>query len=293
MKIRKIVDGDLPVVGRFLELEQERGYPRGNLSAIERIFSENGADLTENLFLIFQDEEPVGLIGTCPSLWGVDYLLGPILKKPYDQAEHVGALLAEFLPDKDVFVDVVDGDLILKQELEKLSVRKDDPSFVMSYSLKGFTPVAGNSQILELSVTDSAYIKQVNQLFATHMQPWATMEDSAEYEESLREAIAGNNNVTVVISESEVVGAVVWQWNGGLQVGELFYLCVKTDCRGSGYGRELLNGALASVYNESAASQGAKLNLDVDQNNEQALAFYKAFGFVVEYGRTLYVHEAA
>jgi ribosomal protein S18 acetylase RimI-like enzyme len=77
----------------------------------------------------------------------------------------------------------------------------------------------------------------------------------------------------------------VWTGADDCWLEDLF---VESDARGSGLGRALVNAAL-----EQAVERGCRrIELDVNESNAQALAFYESLGFMLEPkppGRTLFL----
>jgi ribosomal protein S18 acetylase RimI-like enzyme len=77
----------------------------------------------------------------------------------------------------------------------------------------------------------------------------------------------------------------VWTGSDDCWLEDLY---VKDDARGGGHGRRLVEAVV-----ESARSRGCKrIELDVNELNEDALRFYEALGFTTEPkppGRTLFV----
>jgi len=285
MELRKITVADFLVVDEFLKLGK-RGYPQGDLAILQHDFSEEGLSLIDSLFLIYQGEEPIGLIGTFDADWG-SYLVGPVFKESYETLDRMEAVLADFIKDKEIHIDVPDSNPLLKQALDKMRVPVKSKSIAMFYELEDFIPVENSSQIVEISAHDAAYIKEVHELFVSDLRPWG-WRDGTEAE--LQEVLADNTKVAILKSEAQVVGAIMWDWDSVTHEGELEYLCVKKGFHGRGFGKELVNYVLSQIRRELVAGKNNEFYLDVSQENERASAFYQALGFQVDYARSLYVN---
>lgn len=86
-------------------------------------------------------------------------------------------------------------------------------------------------------------------------------------------------------SDGEIVGYINVRFLAG--EGELMRIAVKTECRGLGYSRKLMDRMIKSAY-EQATSE---LTLEVRAGNEPAIGLYKSYGFVPEAVRKGYYHN--
>ena len=91
----------------------------------------------------------------------------------------------------------------------------------------------------------------------------------------------GDSHRVFMIQEADIVqGFVTLSLNPGSTSGEIQFLGVRDECRGMGYGRQLLMTAVNWLIKEEGKSL---ICLNVDDENDPAIALYETLGFKLLY----------
>jgi ribosomal protein S18 acetylase RimI-like enzyme len=132
---------------------------------------------------------------------------------------------------------------------------------------------ATNDDAKEIEKQNAIYFRDV---FSENATTEENIDNSHDTENSLflpEEEEKRGIRIFMAEYEGKVIGKVTLRLVGGL--GGIFGLGILPECRGKGYGRELLMLAIEMLGNLKAS----EVMLQVEANNENALSLYKSVGF--------------
>ncbi|SHO51091.1 Ribosomal protein S18 acetylase RimI [Anaerocolumna xylanovorans DSM 12503] len=100
------------------------------------------------------------------------------------------------------------------------------------------------------------------------------------------ESLGKSREVCCIIKENELVGYCVLRNYNGTSNGTIEVLAVKEKYRHQGYGRKLLNSMIKKAFD---SYNKERLNLIVDQINQNALSLYYSIGFKLNQVNCAYI----
>ena len=174
---------------------------------------------------------------------------------------------------------------LASEELRDADARRARPQ------LRGPDRRANREALMAVRAAGPDDAPAVAALLADFRNWWGHREPSdEEVQASVRRIMEGGDAVYLLAGDNEGVCQVRFRWSVWKSAEDAWLedLYVRDDARGRGLGRELVEAAIALARERGAR----RIELDVNESNEAAIALYEACGFALEPkppGRTLFI----